>query len=116
LSPLRVAVSHREERTGGASAARVYERQAMEAMGLQFTLALSTSEALQTLSARRFAAIISDMGPKGGPREAMRDRAHLRDRYKGAASRNLNPSGEGLIVAYPPYLLSRGAPGKERRN
>jgi CheY-like chemotaxis protein len=38
-------------------------------MGLEFTLALSTSEALEILSKRRFAAIISDMGRKEGPRE-----------------------------------------------
>jgi len=47
----------------------VYERQAFESMGLEFTLALSTSEALQALSNRQFAAIISDMGRKEGPRE-----------------------------------------------
>ena len=46
-----------------------YERQAMEAMGLTFTLALSTDEALRVLSTRRFAAIISDMGRKEGSRE-----------------------------------------------
>ncbi|MEZ5935727.1 MAG: TIR domain-containing protein [Alphaproteobacteria bacterium] len=47
----------------------VYERQALESMGFEFTLALSTTEALQLLSTRRFAAIISDMGRKEGPRE-----------------------------------------------
>jgi CheY-like chemotaxis protein len=47
----------------------VYERQAMESMGLEFTLALSTSEALRILASRPFAAIISDMGRKEGPRE-----------------------------------------------
>jgi DNA-binding NtrC family response regulator len=47
----------------------VYERQALEAMGFEFTLALSTDEALRILSKRRFAAIISDMGRKEGPRE-----------------------------------------------
>ncbi len=47
----------------------VYERQAMESMGLDFTLAESTAEALQILSTRRFAAIISDMGRREGPRE-----------------------------------------------
>jgi CheY-like chemotaxis protein len=46
-----------------------YERKSMEAMGLEFTLALSTEEALRVLSSRRFAAIISDMGRKEGPRE-----------------------------------------------
>ena len=48
---------------------KAYERQAMEAMGLEFTLALSTTEALHLLSTRRFAAIISDMGRKEGPKE-----------------------------------------------
>lgn len=47
----------------------VYERQAMESMGLEFTLALSTNEALRILANRKFAAIISDMGRKEGPRE-----------------------------------------------
>jgi len=47
----------------------VFERQALEAMGLEFTLALSTDEALEILRTRRFAAIISDMGRKEGPRE-----------------------------------------------
>jgi len=41
----------------------------MESMGLEFTLALSTKEALHILTTRRFAAIISDMGRKEGPRE-----------------------------------------------
>ena len=47
----------------------VYERQAMESMGLEFILALSTDEALRILATQRFAAIISDMGRKEGPRE-----------------------------------------------
>jgi CheY-like chemotaxis protein len=47
----------------------IYERKAMESMGLQFTLVESTEVALQILSTRRFAAIISDMGRKEGPRE-----------------------------------------------
>jgi hypothetical protein len=46
----------------------VYERKAMESMGLEFTLVLSTDEAIQMLGVRRFAAIISDMGRKEGPR------------------------------------------------
>ena len=41
----------------------------MESMGLQFTLSESTEEALGLLSTRRFAAVISDMGRKEGPRE-----------------------------------------------
>lgn len=39
-----------------------YERQAFEAIGLQFTLARSTQEALDILKDQRFATIISDMG------------------------------------------------------
>ena len=50
----------------------VYERQAMESMGLEFTLALSTTEALHVLSTRRFAAIISDMGRREGPKRGIR--------------------------------------------
>jgi CheY-like chemotaxis protein len=46
-----------------------YERQALEAMGIKFTLALSTQEALAILAKERFAAIISDMGRREGPRE-----------------------------------------------
>jgi CheY-like chemotaxis protein len=47
----------------------VYERQAFEAIGLHFTLALSTNAALKELKNEKFAAIISDMGRKEGPRE-----------------------------------------------
>lgn len=46
-----------------------YERQAFEAMGLRFTLALSTSEAFDKLAQEKFAVIISDMGRREGPRE-----------------------------------------------
>lgn len=46
-----------------------YERQAFEAMGLRFTLALSTDEAFERLAQAKFAAIISDMGRREGPRE-----------------------------------------------
>jgi len=47
----------------------VFERRAFEALGLSFSLALSTNEALDLLKRNRFAAIISDMGRKEGPRE-----------------------------------------------
>ena len=47
----------------------IHERKAFESMGIEFTLALSTREALDMLSKRRFAAIISDMGRREGPRE-----------------------------------------------
>jgi CheY-like chemotaxis protein len=46
-----------------------YERGAFESIGFRFTIALSTKEALQILSRQRFAAIISDMGRKEGPKE-----------------------------------------------
>lgn len=46
-----------------------YERQAFEAMGLRFTLALSTDEAFERLAQNQYAAIISDMGRREGPRE-----------------------------------------------
>ena len=47
----------------------LFERRAFESMGLEITLALSTNEALPALSARKFAAIISDISRKEGPRE-----------------------------------------------
>ncbi len=47
----------------------VYERQAFEAQGIEFSLALSTDEALNLLKTNKFAAIISDMGRKEGAQE-----------------------------------------------
>ncbi|KMN48299.1 histidine kinase [Chromobacterium violaceum] len=47
----------------------VYERQAFEAVGLKFSLALTTDDALAALERQKFAAVISDMGRKEGPRE-----------------------------------------------
>ena len=47
----------------------IYERQAFEALGLHFSLALSTDEALKQLGSNQFAAIISDMGRREGPQE-----------------------------------------------
>lgn len=47
----------------------VHERAALESLRIEFTLALSTAEALSILSKRKFAVIISDMGRKEGPRE-----------------------------------------------
>jgi CheY-like chemotaxis protein len=46
-----------------------YERKAFEAIGLSFVLAQSTNDAFERLESQRFAAIISDMGRKEGPRE-----------------------------------------------
>ena len=39
-----------------------YERQALEALGVSFVLAISTDEALNKIARQRFDAIISDMG------------------------------------------------------
>jgi CheY-like chemotaxis protein len=47
----------------------VHERRAFEALGFEFSLALSTDEALAKVNHQRFAAIISDMGRREGPRE-----------------------------------------------
>jgi len=47
----------------------IYERRAFEAVGLRFTLALSTNEALDFLKRHKYAAIISDMGRREGARE-----------------------------------------------
>lgn len=47
----------------------IHERRAFEAFGLKFTLAGSTDEALREISRQRFAAVISDMGRREGPRE-----------------------------------------------
>lgn len=47
----------------------VYERQAFEAVGLKFSLALSTSDAMAAMERQKFAAVISDMGRREGPRE-----------------------------------------------
>ncbi|GER80029.1 MAG: response regulator [Anaerolineales bacterium] len=46
-----------------------YERRAFESVGIQFTLALSTNEALELLKRNKYAAIISDMGRREGNRE-----------------------------------------------
>jgi len=46
-----------------------YERRAFEAVGMRFTLSESTTDALKILHETKFAAIISDMGRREGPRE-----------------------------------------------
>lgn len=45
------------------------ERRAFEALGLKFTLAETTQEALAEIKKHHFNAIISDMGRREGPRE-----------------------------------------------
>jgi len=47
----------------------IYERQAFESVGLKFDLALSTNQALRQLSEQQYAAVISDMGRREGPKE-----------------------------------------------
>src|SRR5258708_10745345 len=47
----------------------IYERRAFEAIGLRFTLAQSTHEALKQLACQQFPPITSDMGRREGPRE-----------------------------------------------
>ncbi len=56
-----------------------YERQAFEAIGLHFTLAQSTNEALEQLANSQYTAIISDMGRREGPREGYVLLDRLRD-------------------------------------
>jgi hypothetical protein len=46
----------------------INERRAFEAVGLRFTLAESTKKGLNELAKQQFAAIISDMGRREGPR------------------------------------------------
>jgi len=46
-----------------------YERRAFEAVGMRFTLSENTAGALKILRETKFAAIISDMGRREGPRE-----------------------------------------------
>jgi DNA-binding NtrC family response regulator len=48
-------------------------------MGLSFTLSLSTDDALDQLKRNRFAAIISDMGRREGPREGYELLAKVRE-------------------------------------
>lgn len=47
----------------------IYERKAFESQGIEFSLALSTNEAIEILKNNKYAAIISDMGRKEGSQE-----------------------------------------------
>lgn len=47
----------------------IYEREAFESQGLEFNLALSTSEAIEILKNNKYAVIISDMGRTEGAQE-----------------------------------------------
>jgi CheY-like chemotaxis protein len=47
----------------------IHERSAFESAGFEFTLALSTDDAIRQILHHQFGAIISDMGRKEGPRE-----------------------------------------------
>jgi CheY-like chemotaxis protein len=57
-----------------------FERQAFEALGVNFTLALTTDQALDLTKTNRFAAVISDMGRKEGPREGYKLLGELRNK------------------------------------
>jgi CheY-like chemotaxis protein len=61
----------------------VFERAALEAYGIRFTLAQRTSEAEALLAAGRFDAVISDLGRPGERKAGLNLLAHLR----GAGSR-----------------------------
>lgn len=89
-----------------------YERQAMEAMGLEFTLAESTPEALKILSRRRFAAVISDMGRREGPREGYKLLEALRAQDK--ATPFFIYAGSNA-AQHKREALSRGAQGSTNR-
>ncbi len=58
----------------------VYEREALEAVGVRFVLTETTADALDILSRQSFGAIISDMGRREGPREGYALLDALRDR------------------------------------
>ncbi|WP_158808740.1 response regulator [Beijerinckia sp. L45] len=47
----------------------IYERKALESVGVQFVLSENTDDALSKLSHSKFRAVISDMGRREGPRE-----------------------------------------------
>jgi len=47
----------------------IFERKALESVGIRFVLAQSTHDALSILKKHSFGAIISDMGRREGPRE-----------------------------------------------
>ncbi|MBV9181248.1 MAG: response regulator [Acidobacteria bacterium] len=90
----------------------LYERRAMEAMGLEFTLAESTAEALEILASRRFAAVISDMGRREGPREGYKLLEALRTKDK--TTPFLIYAGSNA-VQHKREALSRGAQGSTNR-
>lgn len=47
----------------------IYERKALESVGIRFVLSENTADALRILANQPFGAIISDMGRREGPRE-----------------------------------------------
>ncbi|MCB8879459.1 response regulator [Acidisoma cellulosilytica] len=47
----------------------IYERQALESVGIRFVLSEDTTDALNILSRQSFGAMISDMGRREGPQE-----------------------------------------------
>lgn len=57
----------------------IYERKAFEAQGIEFSLALNTSEAIELIENNEYVAIISDMGRKEGPQEGYNLLQQLRE-------------------------------------
>lgn len=76
----------------------VHERQALEAMGVRFELALSTDEALEKLKQRPMDAVISDMGRPSDPRAGY------------TLLEKLRTSGNQL-----PYIIYAGSNAPEHR-
>jgi len=57
----------------------IYERKAFEAQGIEFSLALTTTEAVQLIKNNEYLAIISDMARKEGPQEGYKLLKEIRD-------------------------------------
>ncbi len=77
----------------------VLERRAFESAGYSITLALSTQQAIEQLGAKRFTAIISDMGRKEGPQEGY------------ALLEKIRSSGNQT-----PFFIYAGSNSQEHRN
>jgi CheY-like chemotaxis protein len=86
----------------------VLEREAFESAGFEITLALSTTQALQATQGTNFAAIISDMGRKEGPREGYNLLETLRS--QGNATPFFVYAGANL-PEHQQEALARGAQG-----
>ena len=76
-----------------------FERDAFENMGIEFSTALSTDEAIDLLNEKKFAAIISDMGRNEGPQEGYRLLEAIRKR--------------GITT---PYFIYAGSSSQEQKD